>query len=110
MPKFEIKHKKTGEVLFSGRGGTFKEYVQALALSGTDASLSGFVLSRLRLKKAAKVRIYGADFKESDLSGIDLTEADMTGSDLSGANLEGSLMPKANFSRTTCKKANLSRY
>jgi len=109
LPKFEIKHRKSGAVIFEGKANSLKELVQSAVISGTDTSLSQLVVTRLGLKKKTKVRLYGADLHGADLSEIDLTGADLSGADLSECNLAGSCLKKAILARCSLSKADLSR-
>ncbi len=99
LPKFEIKHRRTGAVIFEGKAGSLKELLQSAVISGTDTSLSQLVVTRLGLKKKDKVRFYGADLHGADLSEIDLTGADLSGADLSECNLAGSCLKKGYFGK-----------
>ena len=66
MTTFEIKHRHTGAVLYSGGGETLREVVVAAVKSG--ANLSG-------------ANLYGADLRGADLRGANLRDADLRGID-----------------------------
>ncbi|MFZ5867901.1 MAG: pentapeptide repeat-containing protein, partial [Thermodesulfobacteriota bacterium] len=90
MPKFEIKNRKTGTVIFSGRAGSLKELVQSAATAGLDGTMPNLILAKVGIKKAEKVKLYNAALAATDLSEIDLTQAVLSGSDLTGSDLSGS--------------------
>ena len=69
--KFEIKHRWSGNVLFTAEVKTLKLAVELAVKSGTN--LSGTDLS-------------GADLSGADLYGTNLSGADLSGADLSGAD------------------------
>jgi hypothetical protein len=90
--KIEIKHRWTGEVLFSGDYETLRDAVIAADFSG--ANLGGANLG-------------GANLRSSDLSGANLRSADLRSADLGGANLGGANLRSANLSGADLSGANL---
>ena len=105
--KFEIKHKTSGRVLFSGEFGSFKIAVVAAVNSGANlweanlwgADLWGADLRRANLRRA---NLWGADLREANLRGADLRGADLWGADLREADLR-----EANLRRANLRRANL---
>lgn len=79
MKTYEIKHRYTGTVLYSGGGESLRDVVVAAVSNGgylSGANLGGADLS-------------GAYLGCADLSGANLSGADLRGADLRGANLRG---------------------
>ena len=97
MAIFEIKHRYTGAVLYSGEGETLRAVViSAVAsrayLTGanlTRADLTGADLTGAYLADAdlADAYLTGADLTGADLTDADLTDADLTDADLTDADL-----------------------
>ena len=86
---FEIKHRFTGNVLFSLECGSLKICVEAAVKAKADlggADLRGAYLRGAALGGAA---LGGADLRCADLGGADLRGADLGGADLGGAALGG---------------------
>ena len=87
MPLFEIKHRISGNVLFSLECGSLKLCLQAAVENGADligANLRGADLRGANLREA---NLRGADLRWADLIGANLREADLSGANLSGADL-----------------------
>ena len=102
MKTFEIKHRFTGNVLFSLECGSLKLCVEAAVKSGAD--LSWAYLSEADLS--------GTNLTRADLSGAYLSKADLSGADLSGtnltrANLIGAYLTGANGEKTKIEKTPL---
>jgi len=72
---YEIKHRISGNVLFSLECGSLKLCLEAA------------------VENQAYLR--GANLREADLSGANLSEADLREADLSGANLRGANLREA---------------
>ncbi len=86
--KFEIKHKITGNVLFSLECDSFKLCVEAANLSGVDldgADFSGADLRGINLDEAI---LDGVNFRSADLDGADFSGAELSEADFRGANLD----------------------
>ena len=77
--KFEIKHRYTNSILFSGEFSSLRLCVEVAVSS--RASLSRADLSGANL--------YGANLSGANLSGANLYGANLYGANLSGANLSG---------------------
>ena len=91
--KIEIKHRFSGEVLFSCKAGSMKLAVKAAIEAGADltgADLTGANLSWADLTGANLSR---ADLTGANLSWADLSRANLTGADLSWANIDYSCWP-----------------
>ena len=82
--KYEIKHRYSGNLLFSLETESLKLCVEAAVKSG--ANLYGADLYGSNLSGA---NLYGANLYGADLSGANLYGANLYGSNLSGANLSG---------------------
>ena len=129
--KFEIKHRHTGEVLYSAEidcapdaQSSWKlrlvvlKAVKAKAsledanlcwadLRGADlggADLSGAYLRRANLGGAD---LRGADLRDADLDGAGLRKADLGGADLCGANLRGADLRGTNLREADLRGAYL---
>jgi len=86
--KFKIKHRFSGEVLFSMETESIKLCVEAAVKSRANLSW--------------------ADLSGADLSGANLSWADLSGADLIGANLSWADLSWANLSRADLNGANLN--
>ena len=93
--KFEIKHRVSGNVIFSLETKSFKLCIEAAINSGADlsgADLSGANLSEANLSEA---NLSGADLSGANLSEANLYRADLSGANLSEANLSGANLYRA---------------
>ena len=97
--KIEIKHRFTGDVLFSFECESIKECV--IEAVKTEANLT-----RANLTGADLTR---ADLTEANLTGADLTRANLAGADLTGADLAGADLTEANLTEANLTGANLTR-
>jgi hypothetical protein len=91
--KFKIKHRFSGEVLFSMETESIKLCVEAAVKS--RANLSWANLSWANLSGA---NLSWANLSWADLSWADLSRADLSGANLSGANLSGADLSRADLS------------
>jgi uncharacterized protein YjbI with pentapeptide repeats len=74
MQTFEIKHRHTGAILYSGGGESLRDVVEAAVKAG--ANLAGANLA-------------GAYLAGANLDGANLAGANLAGAYLAGANLDG---------------------
>ena len=86
--KTEIKHRFSGDVVFSCEAGSMKLAVKAAI--DADANLSE------------------ADLRWANLKWVDLSRADLSGADLSGANLRWANLTRANLTRADLRCADLT--
>ena len=86
--KIEIKHRFTGDVLFSFECESIKECV--IEAVKTEANLAGADLTEANLTEANLTR---ANLTGADLTRADLTEANLTEANLTRANLDMSAFP-----------------
>ena len=92
----EIKHSKTGEVLYSCEALSISAAVQQAIRAGIDltgadlrgADLTGGDLRGADLRGAA---LRGSDLTDCDLRGADLTDCDMTGCDLTCISIRSNI-------------------
>ena len=110
--KIEIKHRVTGEVLYSYEcdGNTIKKTLERAVSSGADlsgADLRGADLSCAYLRGAY---LRGAYLRGAYLSGADLSGADLKGADLSCSNLSGADLSGADLSCADLKGAYLPMF
>ena len=106
--KIEIKHRFTGDVLFSFECESIKECVIEAVKTGanlTRANLTGADLTRADLTEA---NLTGADLTRANLAGADLTGANLTGANLTGADLTGADLTEANLTEANLTRANLT--
>ena len=82
MQQFEIRHRYTGAVLYTGGGETLRDVVVAAVKAGAD--LGGADLGGAYLR--------GADLGGADLGGAYLAGAYLAGADLAGAYLRGAYL------------------
>jgi hypothetical protein len=92
--KIEIKHRFTGDVLYTGSGSVREALIKAVA---ERADLSGANLRGANLRGAnlSGADLYGADLRGADLYGASLCGANLFGADLSEANLCGANLRRA---------------
>ena len=118
MQTFEIKHRDTGAVLYSGGGKSLRDVVVAAVRIGADlrgadlrgADLTGADLRGAYLRGAYLTGAYlrGADLTGAGLRGAYLTGADLSGADLSGAGLAGAGLAGADLSGAGLAGADLT--
>ena len=95
--KFEIKHRYTNSILFSGEFSSLRLCVEVAVSSRAN-------LSRADLSGA---NLYGADLSGANLSGANLYGANLYGANLYGANLSGANLSGADLSRANLYGADL---
>jgi hypothetical protein len=118
--KYEIKHKITGELLYtipcdrSGRFDLADKQLQGADLRGLN--LSAIDLMRANLDDAdltgAQIReanLSHASLQRADLSGADLSYADLDYARLDGANLSGAKLVYTRCEHASFQGANLQR-
>ncbi len=105
---FEIRHRNSDEVIFSGRARSMKDLIEA-ALSAcvdlSDADLRGVNLARADLSRG---RFCRADMTKAILVGADLSRAQLTGADLASAEMSGATMYKTNLSQANLCDTNMT--
>lgn len=105
---YEIRHRSSDEVIFSGKAHSMKNLVEA-AMSAcvdlSDADLRGVNLSRTDLSRG---RFCRADLAKAILVGADLSRAQLTAADLSSAEMSGATMYKTNLSQANLCDANMT--
>ena len=103
MDVIEIKHRFTGEVLFTGEAGmSLRDTLEKATAKRADlrrADLRGADLRRADLQ--------GADLQGADLQGADLRRADLQGADLQGADLQGAYLQGADLQGADLQGADL---
>ncbi len=129
---FEVRHRFTDKVVFSGNLAALKDFMQSSAKSGRDLSricfytgarerltvgaldLSGIDLARARLAMAnlshvqmRRVKLVHADLAEADLFGAVLALADLTNCSLRRANLIRADLTGATLAGADLSMANL---
>jgi hypothetical protein len=95
LTHYEIKHRWSGAVMFTGRFGSLRLCVEAAFVAKTDlrnTNLRGAYLSGADLRGAD---LSGADLSGAYLSGADLRGAYLRGADLNGADLRGAYLSGA---------------
>jgi uncharacterized protein YjbI with pentapeptide repeats len=110
--KFEIKHRWTGNVLFSFESGSLKLAIEAGVKQGADlkgADLEGADLGGAYLEGASLGGAYlkGADLGGADLEGAYLKGAYLGGAYLGGAYLKGAYLKGADLEGAYLKGADL---
>ena len=105
--KYEIKHRRTGEVIFSCETETMRQCVEQAVRDSADlraADLSAADLSHADLRHAglryADLRHAGlrhADLRYADLRNADLRHADLSAADLRHADLRSADLNSANL-------------
>ena len=81
--RYEIKHRISGNILFSVETGSLKLAAEAAVKSGAN----------LREADLERANLRGAILWGADLRGADLWEANLRGADLRGADLDFSTFP-----------------
>ncbi len=102
--KIEIKHRFTGEVLFSLEKENNSIEETLLAAIGEGVDLRGADLSYADLSDAS---LRGANLRDADLRDADLDGADLCGANLRGANLRGADLCYADLDGADLCGANL---
>ena len=102
MTTFEITHRHTGSILYSGGGETLRDVVVSAVKGGADlrsADLGGADLRSADLRGAylRGADLRGAYLRCADLRGADLRSADQGGADLGGADLGGADLRSADL-------------
>jgi hypothetical protein len=93
MQTFEIRHRHTSALLYSGGGESLRDVVDAAARAG--ANLDGANLA-------------GANLDGASLAGANLAGANLDGASLAGAYLAGASLAGANLARANLAGANLA--
>jgi hypothetical protein len=109
-PVIEIKHRWSGDVLFTAKDSTTVAAALAMAIAA-GAGLSGADLRSANLRSADLSGAYlsGAYLSGADLSGANLSGADLSGAYLSGAGLSGANLRSADLSGADLRSANLEK-
>ena len=100
--KKEIKHRVTGEVLFSCEASSLKEAVLAAIKDGVSLRWAD-----LRNVDLSGADLSGADLRNADLRNADLRNADLRSADLIGANLIGANLRSADLRNADLRSADL---
>lgn len=95
--RFEIKHRQTGAVLFSGDGLLRDADMRDADLSWAD--LSGTYMRGADLS--------GADMRNADMRGADMRRTSLFRADMRGADLSGADMREANLAYAVMRGADL---
>jgi hypothetical protein len=99
MTTMEIKHRHTGDVLFSAD----------LPAEHDGAGIDVQIGVAVKLAVKARANLTGADLTGANLSRANLTDADLARADLTGANLTGADLTGAYLARADLTGANLAR-
>jgi hypothetical protein len=105
---FQVKHRYTGETLFSGAAQSIKALVEAATALGVDlshADFGGLDLSGARLVGG---RFNGASFDKTNLAAADLSGAQLCQASLMAAELVGALCCQAHFRGADLTQCNLA--
>ena len=111
----EIRHRYSGEVIFTATGATTIAAAVVMAvtagadLNGADlngASLNGANLDGASLYGAS---LYGASLNGANLNRASLNRANLDGASLYGASLNGASLYGASLNRANLNRANLNR-
>ena len=86
MTTFEITHRHTGSILYSGGGETLRDVVVSAVKGGADLRSADLRGANLR-----DANLFGADLRGANLRRADLRDADLFGADLRGADLFGAV-------------------
>ena len=111
--KFEIKHRWSGEILFSIEAENWRFAVEAAIkakanLSEADLSWANLSWANLSEANLSEANLSWANLSEADLSKANLSWANLSWADLSKANLSWADLSKADLSKADLSKANLS--
>jgi uncharacterized protein YjbI with pentapeptide repeats len=104
----EIRHRHTGEVLYTAQVETVREALEAAVTA--RANLAGANLARANLAGAnlARANLAGANLARANLTGAYLDDAYLTGAYLTGANLTGAYLDGAYLTGAYLARANLA--
>jgi len=123
MPKFEIKNRWNGSILFECEALSLKLAVEAAVSKGvslcaanlsaanlSDADLSGANLRAADLRGAnlRAANLSAANLRDADLSGADMSDADLRATDLSDADLGGADLSDADLGGANLRATDLS--
>ena len=89
---FEIKHRYTGSVLYSGGGETLREVVVAAVKSGAVLRYADLRYADLRYAVLQNANLRCAELQGAELQGADLRCAELQGADLRCAELQGAVL------------------
>ena len=97
--EIQIKHRYTGQVLFSHTtaSNTIAIALTAAILAGANLYEANLYGADLRGANLYGANLRGADLREANLYGADLYEANLYGADLREANLYGADLREANL-------------
>jgi hypothetical protein len=112
IPVIEIKHRHTGEVLYTAQVETVREALEAAVTARANlarANLAGANLAGANLDGAnlARANLAGANLAGANLYGANLYGANLAGANLAGANLAGANLYVANLAGANLDGANL---
>jgi len=116
---FEIKHRYSGDVIFSFETKSIRLCVEAAVssraslaranLAGADLSGANLFGANLAGADLSGANLFGASLAGADLSRASLFGASLAGADLSGASLFGASLAGADLSGADLSRADLSR-
>ena len=107
--KYEIKHRFSGEVLFSLECASFKLCVEAAVKARANLTLANLTEANLTRANLTEANLTLANLTEADLTWANLTEANLTLANLTEANLTWANLTGANLTRANLTEANLTR-
>jgi uncharacterized protein YjbI with pentapeptide repeats len=102
MTTFEIRHRLTEKVLYSGEGENLREVIEKAV--SEEANLQGANLQKADLWRA---NLQVANLQGANLQKADLWRANLQVANLRGANLRGANLQKADLWRANLQGANL---
>ena len=105
--KFEIKHKLTGNIIFSMETKTFRLCIEAAIKTSANLSYANLRSADLRYADLRSVDLSYANLSYANLSSVDLRYADISYADLRYANLRSVDLSYANLSSANLSSANL---
>jgi uncharacterized protein YjbI with pentapeptide repeats/uncharacterized protein (DUF433 family) len=108
LKQFEIKHRYSTRVMYSGEAPSFAALVESAVRAGIDLSesdMAGMNLARAALSGAQLMK---ADMRRVNLVRADLTGAKLTGATLASADMTGAILYKANLAQVDFSDANMS--
>jgi hypothetical protein len=106
--KHEIKHKITGNVLFSLKTNSLKMCVETAINEKADLSFANLRSANLSSANLSSANLSGADLSFADLSSANLSSANLSGANLRRADLSFADLSSANLSSANLRSANLS--